>query len=151
MSELNEATTAQISSFVDSTTGQESSSKVPSAVILTGPSIASHGLLFDQLLTKITKSDRTIFVSLTSNLAPNLKTLLKHLIQKATTTDIGADEDDEIDITKPNKKRSRYLNYDLHLLLDHIKDKDVSRVVVAFQDCEAFDGTLLSDTIKLLR
>lgn len=136
---------------MESTAGQEPNSKVPSAIILTGPSIASHGLLFDQMAESVMASDRNIFVSLTSNLAPNLKTLLKHLIQKATASDLGADEDDEVDAPRTNKKRSRYLNYDLQLLFDYTKDKGVSRVVVAFQDCEAFDGSLLSDVIELLR
>lgn len=124
--------------------------KVPSALILTGPSIASHALLFDQLSNSTTKSKDNVFVAVTSSLAPNLKTLLKHLIQRATSSNsAGAEDGDEEAISRPN--RSRLLNYDLRLLHEHVQEKSVLRVVVAFQDCEAFDGQLLSDIIELLR
>lgn len=124
--------------------------KVASALILTGPSIASHALLFDQLYDSITKSKENVFVAIASSLAPNLKTVLKHLIQRATSSYSAGDEDeDEEAVVKPN--RSRLLNYDLRLLHEHVQEKKVPRVVVAFQDCEAFDGQLLSDIIELLR
>lgn len=84
-------------------------------------------------------------------MAPNLKTLLKNLIQKGTSADAPSDDDDEIDVVKPNRKRSRLLNYDLQLLHNYSQERKLSRVVVAFQDCEGFDGSLLSDTLELLR
>jgi len=90
-------------------------------------------------------------VTLTSSLAPNLKTLLKHLIGRATlsTPDVDLDENDEVN--RPGRKRAHLLDYDLRLLHEHVQEMAISRVVVAFQDCEAFDGSLLSDVIDLLR
>ncbi|KAI4748009.1 hypothetical protein E4T50_01729 [Aureobasidium sp. EXF-12298] len=148
--EINESTINQISTFVESTLPQPAPGKVSSAIILTGPSIASHALLFSQLSSSIGHTEGSIFVPLTSNLAPNLKTLLKNLISKGTFSDAQSDDEDEVDTVKPTRKRTRLLNYDLQLLYDYTQEKGLSRIVVAFQDCEAFDGALLSDAIELL-
>lgn len=108
-------------------------------------------MLFSQLSDKISQSERSLSVSLTSSLAPNLKTLLKNLIQKGTSADTLSDDEDEIGVGKSHRKKPRLLNYDLQLLYNHVQEKNISRVVIAFQDCEAFDGGLLSDAIELLR
>lgn len=136
---------------MESTEPQPAPAKVSSAIILTGPSIASHALLFSQLSDRLSKSEGSIFVSLTSSLAPNLKTLLKNLIQRGTSSDALPDDEEEINSVKPMRKGTRLLNYDLQLLYDYSQEKNLARVVVAFQDCEAFDGALLSDAIELLR
>lgn len=128
-----------------------STAKVPAALILTGPSIASHALLFDQLSHAVTQSRDKIFVTLTSAIAPNLKTLLKHLIQKATSANLSQGDSDDEEIVKPKGQRGRLLPYDLRLLHDHLRKNGGSRVVIAFQDCEAFEGQLLSETIELLQ
>ncbi|KAK6001598.1 hypothetical protein QM012_002929 [Aureobasidium pullulans] len=148
--EINESTINQISTFVASTDPRFTPGRVSSAIILTGPSIASHALLFSQLSSSIGQADGSIFVPLTSTLAPNLKTLLKNLISRGTSADTQSDDEDEADTVKPTRKRTRLLNYDLQLLYDYTQEKGLSRVVVAFQDCEAFDGALLSDAIELL-
>lgn len=148
--EINESTIHQISTFVETTLPQPAPGKVSSAIILTGPSIASHALLFSQLSSSISQADGSIFIPLTSTLALNLKTLLKNLISKGTSSDAQSDDEDEIDAVKPTRKRTRLLNYDLQLLYDFTEEKRLSRVVIAFQDCEAFDGALLSDAIELL-
>ncbi|KAG9531838.1 hypothetical protein KCU93_g1512, partial [Aureobasidium melanogenum] len=149
--DINESTITQISTFVELTDPQPAPGRVSSAIILTGPSIASHALLFSQLSTSIGQAEGSIFVPLTSTLAPNLKTLLKNLISKGTSADTLSDDEDEADtVNKPTRKRTRLLNYDLQLLYDYTQEKGLSRVVVAFQDCEAFDGALLSDAIELL-
>lgn len=147
--EINHKTITEIASFVQ--TADTSSPKIPSGIILTGPSIASHALLFDQLSETTSSVPGHTFLSLTSAAAPNLKTLLKQLIQKGTASDVSAEEDDEVQMTKAGHKGPRLLNYDIQLLYNHVQTKNISRVVVAFQDCEAFDGTVLSDTIELLR
>ncbi|THZ88881.1 hypothetical protein D6C84_00522 [Aureobasidium pullulans] len=148
--EINESTISQISTFVETTDPQPAPGRISSAIILTGPSIASHALLFSQLSNRISQTDQSIFVPLTSSLAPNLKTLLKNLIAKGTSSNAQSDDEDEVDAVKPTRKRTRLLNYDLQLLYDYVQEKKLSRVVVAFQDCEAFDGALLSDAIELL-
>ncbi|KAI5236205.1 hypothetical protein E4T43_08790 [Aureobasidium subglaciale] len=148
--EINESTISQISTFVETTDPQPAPGRVSSAIILTGPSIASHALLFAQLSKRIGHTDQSVFIPLTSALAPNLKTLLKNLISKGTSSSAQSDDEDEVDAVRPTKKRTRLLNYDLQLLYDYVQEQNLFRVVVAFQDCEAFDGALLSDAIELL-
>ena len=101
--------------------------------------------------TSLNTSTRTAFVSLTSNQAPNLKTLLKHLIRKGASSSAVVDEDDDEELTTAGRKGPRLLNYDLQILQNTVTDRKLDQVVVAFQDSEAFDGSLLSDTIELLR
>ena len=91
------------------------------------------------------------FLSLPSQLCPNLKTLLKHLIFQATSNESldEGDEDDQMVISR--RRGPRLLNYDLQILHNAVQDQKLDKIVVAFQDCEAFDGSLLSDAIELLR
>jgi origin recognition complex subunit 3 len=103
-------------------------------------------------------------VILQSGDAPNLKTALKKLIRNATNQGNGM-EDDEVNTAKHGVSPLRYsssdssltdqgrklLNYDLQILHDHVKDHDFSKVVVAFQDSEAFESSLLAELIALFR
>lgn len=49
------------------------------------------------------------------------------------------------------RQRRPQLSYDLQILCDHVRSQSIDRVVLAFHDSEAFDGTLLSDLIELIR
>ncbi|KAL8969992.1 MAG: hypothetical protein Q9197_004052 [Variospora fuerteventurae] len=48
------------------------------------------------------------------------------------------------------RQRRPRLSYDLQILCDHVRSQSIDRVVLAFHDSEAFDGTLLSDLIELI-
>ena len=45
----------------------------------------------------------------------------------------------------------RQLNYDLEILHDYVQSHAITRVILCFQDSEAFSGQLLSDLLDLLR
>lgn len=45
----------------------------------------------------------------------------------------------------------RYLNYDLHILYDYVQERSVSKVVLLFQDSEAFEVGFLADLVDILR
>lgn len=45
----------------------------------------------------------------------------------------------------------KYLDYDLEALHAHVRQHEAEQVVVAFQDSEAFDTSLLSDLITLFK
>lgn len=124
--------------------------KIPTALILAGPNIASHTPLFEQLASRIRDEDRTgPVIVLTSKDATNLKSTLKKLIKDATQQDEGLDdEDDEVVI---GRKGARLLNYDLQILQNWCKIHEGQKVVIAIQDTEAFDGNILSDLISLFK
>lgn len=86
-------------------------------------------------------------MALTSSECPNLKTLLKNLIRKATS----ADDDDGDEHVFTRRKGPRLLNYDLQLLFEWCKEQSPANVVVAFRDSEALEGSLLADAIQLMR
>ena len=131
----------------------EQSFAIPTALIVVGPSIASHGPFFERLGRKVTEDANSVSVILTSSECPNLKTLLKNLIKKATLR-VEEDDDDDEELDRPPTS-SRYgpklLNYDLGLIQEWQKKKRVSSIVVAIQDSEAFDAGLLNDTIDLFQ
>ena len=81
--------------------------------------------------------------------APNLKTTLKKLIRNVTNQQEGLD-DEEVQVA--NKSQSRkLLNYDLQILHDYVAQQGSTKVVVAFQDSEAFDSSLLAELVALFR
>ncbi|KAF4535182.1 Origin recognition complex subunit 3 [Lasiodiplodia theobromae] len=121
-------------------------SKIPTGLVVAGPSIASHAQFFDSLAQRTAGEADSAFVALTSSECPNLKTLLKHLIRKATS----AEDDDGDELVAPRRKGPKLLNYDLQLLLDWCKERNPAHVVVTFRDSEAFEGPLLADAIQLL-
>jgi len=114
--------------------------------------MASQDLLFGQLAETLTKAGQARVVRLRSAGVPNLKAALKKIIREATTqmvsSDGGAEEDMEVSVGQDGRK---YLDYDLEILRVALTAHDPSRrrVVVAFEDGEAFDGGLLTDLIAL--
>jgi origin recognition complex subunit 3 len=75
---------------------------------------------------------------------------LKHIIQRATSSTYEDDDGDELDDKPSTRKGPRFLNYDLQILHNHVREHDVKQVVIAFEDTEAFDSHLLCDLIELL-
>ncbi|KAI3397614.1 hypothetical protein diail_10587 [Diaporthe ilicicola] len=146
LKESNRSTLDAVASFVGGapTDGQ---SKIPAALIVTGPNISSQDLLFEQLSEGLGESVNGTFVRLRSTEAPNLKATLKKIIRDVTrwsSEHVG--DDAELSAGRDGRK---YLDYDLEALHAHIKQHEAERVVVAFQDSEAFDTGLLSDLITL--
>lgn len=123
--------------------------KIPTALILAGPNIASHTPLFEQLASHIRDEEKIgPVVILTSKDATNLKSILKKLIRDATQQDEGIDDEEEEIV---GRKGSKLLNYDLQILQNWCKLHEGQKVVIAIQDTEAFDGTILSDLVSLFR
>ncbi|KAF1932314.1 uncharacterized protein M421DRAFT_289162 [Didymella exigua CBS 183.55] len=152
---LEEADSATQGSIVDFVATAESSTDepkfaVPTGLVVAGPSIASHRPYFERLGRKIRADTNSAYIVLTAGECPNLKTLLKHLVKKATSRVEDEDEDDLDQLIRPSRYGPRLLNYDLGHIQEWRKKNPVSSVVVTIQDSEAFDAGLLIDLIDLL-
>lgn len=100
------------------------------------------------------KATQARFVRLRAAGAPNLKAALKKVIRDATAqVSIGGDGDeDDAEVTLGRDGR-KYLDYDLeglHAFLSAQPDGS-KRVIVAFEDSEAFESSLLTDLLALFQ
>jgi origin recognition complex subunit 3 len=146
------ATQEKIVNFISasSTSPDEPKFAIPTALIVAGPSIASHGPFFERLGRGV-RDQNCAYVVLTSGECPNLKTLLKNLIKKVTSR---VEDDDEDDLDRPaasSRHGPKLLNYDLGHVQEWRKKNSATSIVVALQDSEAFDVGLLIDLVDLLQ
>jgi origin recognition complex subunit 3 len=132
-----------------SSSPDETKFAIPTGLVVAGPSIASHGPFFERLGYKIRADADSAYILLTSSECPNLKTLLKNLIKKATSRAEDEDEDDQL--SKPSRNGPKLLNYDLGHIQDWLKKNKFASIVVTIQDSEAFDAGLLVDVIDLFQ
>ncbi|KAI9680013.1 MAG: hypothetical protein M1817_005028 [Caeruleum heppii] len=146
LKDLNVGTVQEVTAFVRDAAPEKCLGKLPVGCILAGPGIASHGRLFEQIASAVSSQTRDPLVVLTSGEAPNLKGILKGLISKATKQNDGDAQDDRASVAAGAAK---LLNYDLRILHNYIKQTGAQKVVVAFQDGEAFDGNLLAELVAL--
>lgn len=125
-------------------------------------------LLFRQLDVSLTESEKSInresgtkdkercvrrMVRLRAAEAPNLRAALKTIVQVASagpSSGHGSDggEADEDDVVAHNGHK--YLAYDLEAVAAAISNPTTSRVVITFEDSEAFDAALLADLLSFL-
>ena len=149
MEELNSATVAEISTFLDEASHDPQTSQIPTGIVITGPSGSYFSITQQLSRRKRHGNGARIFVPLSSGNGSNLKAMVKALIQRATSNQSGID--DEADEVQPShRKAAKLLDYDLQLLHDHVREQHIQQVVLAFEDTEAFDGELLSALIELL-
>ncbi|KAK7558254.1 origin recognition complex subunit [Phyllosticta citricarpa] len=151
ISDVHRSTLDEITSFIKDAAfspDASSSSRIPAGLVVAGPAIASHAQFFDSLAERAASEADGVFVALKSAECPNLKTLLKNVIRKATAAE--EEDDDEHVATATRRRGPKLLNYDLQLLYEWCDERKPKHVVVTFQDSEAFDGPLLADVIQLL-
>ncbi|KAL7268700.1 Origin recognition complex subunit 3 [Rhizina undulata] len=149
LASFNTKTLDDVSEFLNNAAPENYDGKIPTAIILAGPNIASHGPLFTQLAERIRSRDRTgPVVVLNSKDAPNLKGALKKLIKDATQQEEGVD--DEEDTAHVGRRGTKLLNYDLQIIQKWCQLHEGQKVTIAIQDTEAFDTNILSDLISLL-
>lgn len=137
-------------------------SRLSTALITAGPN-NSNSLDFRDVYDRVNSEERAVFVRLTSDLSSNLKTVLKHINQQATSQSLANGEEFDgilakVLLTGRNIKQpltvskgGRQLNYDLQILCDFGRRHSIRKVIILFEDSEAFEGTLLSDVIEVLR
>ncbi|KAM3089249.1 Origin recognition complex subunit 3 [Clarireedia jacksonii] len=143
LNEANEGTLDEVTAFIHN---EEGTDKVPAGFIVTGPNIASQDLLFGQLSSRLSTEINGPVVTLRSGEASNLKMLLKKLIRDITNQK-AHDEDEVANFLEQDGRK--LLNYDLEVAHGYVKAYGCKRVVVSFQDSEAFDSGLLAEVISL--
>ncbi|CAK7215277.1 Origin recognition complex subunit 3 [Sporothrix curviconia] len=165
----NQATLSAVMDFVE----KPIQSKLPAAFVILGPAATTDMLLFQQLAASLADSEKSTnqaakagndrqercvrrIVRLRAAEATNLRAALKTIVQVASssgasTADSNANGDGE-DVVAPNS--SKYLSYDLEAVATVISSDSSattsSRIVVAFEDSEAFDAALLADLLSFL-
>lgn len=142
-------TQEKIVSFVSIASHSEQTLAIPTGLVIAGPSIASHGPFFERLGRKIKDGTNSAYFVLTSGDSPNLKTLLKNLIKKATSR-VGDDDDDDLGRpTTLSKNGPKLLDFDLGHLQEWQSRNQVDSIVVTIQDSEAFDSSTLIEMVDL--
>lgn len=124
---------------------------IDSGILVTGPNLAQQAAITSQIHQAVRKATKSCFVSFTAAESTNIKAVLKRINTVAVSSE-GFDDDvdgDEQLIT--SKRGTKLLNYDLRILQQAVEEQNLVKVVIAFQDCEAIDGTLLSDAVELFR
>lgn len=121
---------------------------LPAGFVETGPGSVTNGTLFEQLREDFSETQNHVFATLTVSDCPNLKTLFKILIQRLVQQNNNETTNQARSVANRTPK---LLNYDLQILHDWCQTRDVQRVVILFQDVEAFDAALLTDALFLLK
>ncbi|KAI1156812.1 origin recognition complex subunit 3 N-terminus-domain-containing protein [Nemania diffusa] len=146
--DTNQSTLQHVTSFLKNAPGHTPVGKIPSAFIITGPNIASQDLLFEQLSETLPREASARVVRLRSGDAANLRAVLRKIIHDIVSRD--STDGNDLDVTT-SKDGRKFLNYDLEALYAHLKLAPRRKLmIIAFQDSEAFDSSLLSDLIALL-
>ncbi|KAF2270693.1 hypothetical protein CC78DRAFT_139011 [Lojkania enalia] len=127
----------------------EDSTTIPTGLIIAGPSIASYGPYFERLGRRIKDGTDCAYLVLSSSESPNLKTLLKNLVQKATSRAAEDDDDELLPPGASSRNGPKLLNFDLGHLQGWQKRNRAQSIVIAIQDSEAFDSNVLVEMIDL--
>ncbi|KXT02618.1 hypothetical protein AC579_5440 [Pseudocercospora musae] len=146
---INATTVTDIAQFLDDSENFTQQHKIPTALVLAGANSALRSSIFAQVPLQPGFKARRTLVSISSGTGTNLKNLLKSIIQKATlrATD---DDEDEVEEGTTSRRGTKLLNYDLQILCDHVEERQLRQIVIAFEDTEAFDNDLLSELVTLL-
>lgn len=144
LKEINEDTLAEVALFVNGTAKAQNDNRVPACFIVTGPNISSQDTLFQQLSGRLKEGIDGSVVTLRSGDATNLKAVLKQVIRDATNQKF-----EENELSDHIQDSRKLLNYDIEILHNFVKKHGCHKVVVAIQDSEAFETSLIMDLISL--
>ncbi|KAL2824524.1 origin recognition complex subunit 3 N-terminus-domain-containing protein [Aspergillus cavernicola] len=136
-----------VSSFVRTTSPEIYGGCIPAALLTVGSNVSSLARLLARLNDQLTSTGEGSVIVLESGDAPNLKTTLKNAIRAAI---INTEGNDGYQSFLTDREGPRLLGYDLDLLGDYVKRKNIKHLVLAFRDSEAFDPGILIDLFSLL-
>jgi origin recognition complex subunit 3 len=147
--ESHSNTLTEVLQFLDNASNTREESKLPCGFILGELDSTVHALFFQQLAEHVSRQSRSIFVQLKSSECTNLKSLLKTLIRKASSS--NEDSGNELTNRQSSEHGRKLLDYDVHILHDCIRKMGISQLVISFLDSEAFEAFVLAEVIELLR
>jgi origin recognition complex subunit 3 len=141
-------TLTEVIQFLDNASNPRDDSKLPCGFILGELDSTVHALFFQQLSEHVSRQPQNIFVQLKSSECTNLKSLLKTLIRKASSS--KEDSDNEFANEQSSGHGRKLLDYDVHILYDCVRKNNIEQLVVSFLDSEAFEASVLAELIQLL-
>lgn len=134
-------------SFVSTPVDGSEAGQIHTAFIVAGAGVSSQKQFFKKLSDQISRQTSYHLVSVSAGSSPNLKGFLKRIITDViSSTDEHGPGDDAF-----SGRDISILNYDLRILLEWAQRNEKDRILVAFEDSEAFDSALLTDIIDLFR
>ncbi|SMQ50276.1 unnamed protein product [Zymoseptoria tritici ST99CH_3D7] len=147
---INATTVTDIAQFLDEAVRIPATDRIPAGLILAGPNSALRASIAAQVAKQTGERTRRVLATISSNAGSNLKGLVRTIIQKATSSPEGEDDDDGEEVGGSTRKGAKLLKYDLQILCDFVQERRIQQVVIAIEDTEAFDSDLLSELIELL-
>lgn len=129
---------------------------IPTGLIVASSGILSHDYLFDQLAEKFSTNASTgakdIFFTFAPSEAPNLKTALRNIVAK-----IGNSQNEaqfprtDVNDNDASTQTSRLLEYDLYAVQNWLVGRNVRNAIMALQDSEGFDSSVLAEIVETLQ
>lgn len=152
LEEADSATQEKIVNFVaESAPAQDGyQTIIPTGLVVAGPSIASHGPFFRRLGQRIKDQTNSAYTVVTSGESPNLKSFLKNVIKKITSR-MEDYEDEDHPRAASARKGPKILDFDLGHVREWQRKHQVSSIVIAIQDSEAFDTAMLVEIVELFQ
>lgn len=147
LEDLNVQVLKEVSFYLDDVRYDTSTSKLPAAIVSTGPR-SLHSTLIPQISSWLKSSRDRLVVHIKPDDALNLRTALKNIITRTTVKDdIEQNEDDH---NVADKTKQRFLNYDLQALQELVAEKGLKQILISVHDVEGINGDVLSDLIDQL-
>ncbi|KAI5286718.1 hypothetical protein KEM52_001885, partial [Ascosphaera acerosa] len=135
--EIDASLLRDVRGYVVQQSDETSDGRLPAGLVKVGCNMSSMNRLVKRLKAALHEGNEARVVVLESGDAPNLKSTVKHIVKEAIGDDAAP-------------SAGRYLPYDLEALHVHLQATGLNKVVVTFQDGEAFDRSVLSDLLALL-
>ena len=116
------------------------------ALVVSGPNHNGQKHLLGQLQAN-TEYSNNITIQLQARQSPNLQSALRHVIRDAIEQHSGQEGYASF---LASQKRLIPMNFDLELLEKYVREKDLGKIIICFQDVETFDAGVLSEVLSTL-
>lgn len=123
---------------------------VPASFVVAGAGVGSQRSFFKHLATAVGAEGRNVVVTVSADDGLTLKLFLRQLIHRVVTTYSSAGRNGNTGNGNGNDADADFhLKYDVRALHAWATTNRVRHIVVAFEDADAFNSTLVRDIIDL--